>query len=120
VPRARAERSSYGDSYGSSYGSSSSYGGGYGGGSNYDAPRSSSRSAVSDEDLASAPSGHGTVKRFDNERGFGFIGQSGSGDLFFHHSALNGATVQPGDEVEFKIVQSAKGPRAEQVRVVEE
>ena len=119
-PRARAERSSYGDSYGSSYGSSSSYGGGYGGGSSYDAPRSSSRSAVSDEDLASAPSGHGTVKRFDNERGFGFIGQSGSGDLFFHHSALNGATVQPGDEVEFKIVQSAKGPRAEQVRVVEE
>lgn len=118
-PRARAERSSYGDSYGSSYGSGSSYGGGYGSSSSYDAPRSSSRSSVSDEDLASAPSGTGTVKRFDSERGFGFIGQSSGSDLFFHHSALNGATVRPGDEVEFKIVQSAKGPRAEQVRVVE-
>lgn len=117
-PRARAERTSYGDSYGSSYSGGSSYGGGYG--SSYGAPRSSSRSSVSDAELASAPNGHGTVKRFDSERGFGFIGQGGGSDLFFHHSALNGATVRPGDEVEFKIVQSAKGPRAEQVRVVEE
>jgi len=123
APRQRAERSSYGDdSYGSSSYGSSSYGsrsssGGYGSSSSYGAPRSSSsRSSVTPEELANAPTGQGTVKRYDSERGFGFIGQESGDDIFVHHSALNGATIQPGDKVEFKVVSSAKGPRAEEVR----
>jgi len=119
-PRQRAERSSYGDdSYGSGGYGSSSYGsgsGGYGSSSSYGAPRSSSRSSVTPEELANAPTGQGTVKRYDSERGFGFIGQESGDDIFVHHSALNGATIQPGDKVEFKVVSSAKGPRAEEVR----
>ena len=128
--RQRSERSSsYGDdSYGSSssYGGSSSYdsrsssGGGYGSSSSYGAPRSSSRTSVTPEELANAPVGQGTVKRYDSERGFGFIGQDSGDDIFVHHSALNGATIQPGDKVEFKVVSSAKGPRAEEVRRTED
>lgn len=122
--RPRADRSSsYGDdSYGSSsYGSSgsSSYGssgGGYGSSSSYGTPRTSSRASVTPEELANAPVGQGTVKRYDSERGFGFIGQESGDDIFVHHSALNGASIQPGDKVEFKVVSSAKGPRAEEVR----
>jgi len=132
--RQRSERSSssYGDdSYGSSsygsggsssYGSRSSSGGGYGSSSSssYGTPRPSSRASVTPEELANAPVGQGTVKRYDSERGFGFIGQDTGDDIFVHHSALNGATIQPGDKVEFKVVSSAKGPRAEEVRRTEE
>jgi cold shock protein len=130
--RQRSERSSssYGDdSYGSSsygsggsssYGSRSSSGGGYGSSSSYGTPRSSSRASVTPEELANAPVGQGTVKRYDSERGFGFIGQDSGDDIFVHHSALNGATIQPGDKVEFKVVSSAKGPRAEEVRRTED
>ena len=130
--RQRSERSSssYGDdSYGSSsygsggsssYGSRSSSGGGYGSSSSYGTPRTSSRASVTPEELANAPVGQGTVKRYDSERGFGFIGQDSGDDIFVHHSALNGATIQPGDKVEFKVVSSAKGPRAEEVRRTED
>ena len=62
----------------------------------------------------------GTIKKLVSDKGFGFI--SGErGDLFFHHSALEGATIetlQVGQAVEYEEGRGPKGPRAENVRVV--
>jgi cold shock protein len=61
----------------------------------------------------------GTVKWFNNEKGFGFITpENGSKDCFVHHSAIqsNGfRTLEEGEKVEFEIVQGQKGPAAEKV-----
>jgi CspA family cold shock protein len=60
----------------------------------------------------------GTVKWFDNERGYGFIEQPGSSDIFVHYSAISGdgfKTLEEGQEVEFEVTQGPKGPQAEKV-----
>jgi CspA family cold shock protein len=61
----------------------------------------------------------GTVKWFNDEKGFGFIEQHGGGeDVFVHFSAIAGdgyRSLAEGAEVEFDIVSDAKGPRAENV-----
>jgi CspA family cold shock protein len=61
----------------------------------------------------------GTVKWFNDSKGFGFITQDdGSKDCFVHHSAIQGdgfKTLNEGDRVEFEIVQGDKGPAAENV-----
>ncbi len=61
----------------------------------------------------------GTVKWFNDAKGFGFITpENGQGDCFVHHSAIQGGgfkTLSEGERVEFDVVQGAKGPAAENV-----
>ena len=64
----------------------------------------------------------GTVKWFNDAKGFGFITpESGSKDCFVHYSAIQGKgfkTLAEGDRVEFDMVQGDKGPSAENVSKV--
>jgi CspA family cold shock protein len=60
----------------------------------------------------------GKVKWFDNRKGFGFIAQDSGQDIFVHHTAIAGQgfkTLQEGEEVNFEVVTSDKGPRATNV-----
>jgi CspA family cold shock protein len=60
----------------------------------------------------------GTVKWFNNAKGFGFIGQESGPDVFVHYSAVKSEgykSLQEGDQVEFEIVHGQKGPQADSV-----
>ena len=60
----------------------------------------------------------GTVKWFNNAKGYGFLGREGGADVFVHYSSiqLDGyKTLKEGDEVEFDIIEGTKGPQADQV-----
>ena len=62
----------------------------------------------------------GTIKKVIADKGFGFIEGDGQ-DLFFHHSEVEGATIeslQIGQQVTFEEGRGPKGPRAEKVRPV--
>ncbi|WNC71007.1 cold-shock protein [Thalassotalea psychrophila] len=61
----------------------------------------------------------GTVKWFNDEKGFGFIEQSEGPDVFVHFRAIEGTgrrTLTDGQPVEFEVVQGQKGPQAENVK----
>src|ERR1700720_4755631 len=61
----------------------------------------------------------GTVKWFNNAKGYGFIGREDGPDVFVHYSAITSEgyrTLQEGDPVEFEIVQGPKGPQAAEVK----
>ena len=63
----------------------------------------------------------GTVKWFNEAKGFGFIAQENGGDVFVHFSAIEGdgfKTLADGDRVEFEVTQGPKGPSAKNVRKV--
>ena len=60
----------------------------------------------------------GTVKWFNESKGFGFIAQESGPDVFVHFSAITGdgfKTLAEGQKVEFTITQGQKGPQAENV-----
>lgn len=70
-------------------------------------------------DVSNLPVATGTVDRFDEMRGFGFIRPTaGGGDVFFHQSAVNGLRPRVGEEVEYRLGEGPKGPRAESVRAL--
>jgi CspA family cold shock protein len=64
----------------------------------------------------------GTVKWFNDSKGFGFITRDdGEKDCFVHHSAINASgfkTLREGARVEFEVVQGQKGPAAQGVTVL--
>jgi cold shock protein len=60
----------------------------------------------------------GTVKWFNNAKGYGFIGRSDGPDVFVHYSAISSEgykSLQEGDQVEFEITEGQKGPQAANV-----
>lgn len=64
----------------------------------------------------------GTVKWFNDAKGYGFIAQDGGEDVFVHYSAISGEgyrSLVEGSRVQFDIEQSPKGPRAANVVVTE-
>jgi CspA family cold shock protein len=60
----------------------------------------------------------GTVKWFNDAKGFGFIEQEGGADVFVHHSAIQAEgfkTLKDGQRVTMDVTQGQKGPQAENV-----
>nr|WP_067298349.1 cold-shock protein [Marinobacterium profundum] len=63
----------------------------------------------------------GTVKWFNEEKGYGFIAQDSGPDVFVHFRAITGdgfRTLTEGQKVQFDVTQGQKGPQAENVSVV--
>ena len=63
----------------------------------------------------------GTVKWFNNEKGYGFISQEGGPDLFVHYSEIQGdgyRSLNEGERVEFEITEGRKGQQASAVIIV--
>ena len=61
----------------------------------------------------------GTIKWFNEDKGFGFIEQAeGGNDLFVHHSETDGYALNEGDKVEYEIGEGKKGPCAVSVKIV--
>lgn len=57
----------------------------------------------------------GIVRRFNNQRGFGFISDENGNDVFVHYTGINGEgfkSLEEGQEVEFDVIQGQKGPQA--------
>ena len=63
----------------------------------------------------------GTVKWFNNQKGYGFISDEKGNDVFVHYTGLNMEgckTLEEGAQVEYDIVEGAKGPQATNVTVI--
>ena len=66
----------------------------------------------------------GTVKWFNDEKGFGFITREQGDDVFVHHRSINSSakrkTLHEGQRVNFKVTQGPKGDQADEVTIIEE
>jgi len=64
----------------------------------------------------------GTVKWFNDKKGFGFLSRENGDDVFVHHTSIQGdggfKTLREGQEVEFEVQDGPKGPQAVNVREV--
>ncbi|MBW2553890.1 MAG: cold-shock protein [Deltaproteobacteria bacterium] len=63
----------------------------------------------------------GTVKWFNDKKGFGFLSQEDGDDVFVHHTSIQAEgfkTLKEGQEVEFEVQDGPKGPQAVNVREV--
>lgn len=63
----------------------------------------------------------GKIKWFDNQKGFGFIAQESGQDVFVHFSSIQQKgfrTLFEGDEVSFEIINSERGPKAQNVQKI--
>lgn len=63
----------------------------------------------------------GTVKWFNDSKGFGFIEQPGGKDVFVHHTAIQAEgfkSLAEGQRVSFEVVEGPKGPQAANVRAI--
>ncbi len=63
----------------------------------------------------------GTVKWFNESKGFGFLSREGGPDVFVHHSEIRSTgyrTLDEGARVQFEVVDGPKGPRATNVTVI--
>jgi len=61
----------------------------------------------------------GTVKWFNDKKGFGFISQDNGDDVFVHQTSIEGEgfrTLAEGDKVEFEVIKDQKGYKAAKVR----
>ena len=64
----------------------------------------------------------GTVKWFNDAKGYGFITRANGGDVFVHYSAIRGEgfrSLGEGQQVEFEVVEGQKGPQAQDVTLVD-
>ena len=63
----------------------------------------------------------GTVRWFNNAKGYGFLGREGGEDVFVHYTSIQREgykSLKEGDSVEFDIIQGEKGPQADRVTPV--